>query len=567
MIKIHNLTVYGDNVEKSVIDFSDGLNIIHGPSNTGKTVVLKCIDAALGASTWPLTGTGYTTIALTLLSNNQTIRLERKDGENRIHVTSNNTFDEYSLSRDTKSPSFNEYMMDLIGIDKNIKIIKNKACERQALTWRSIAHLFYLDRNRITSEKTMLMDANNSKIPTLTTLNYLYNGETFEKMVSKKKETETAATRKFIEKTIREKNKELMNLSIKGAQYNENIYEMLSKIDEYSKEITIMCSKRNELTDKITKNEKQLTEDTINYDSYHNLMNMYHTDLKRINFIADGIINEPKTCEIISCPICNSKVQYDSNNDILSSSFENYDRITTKIKGLTTTMESISIKIKQLEEMSKKLKKERNELDASLDDVKNKYNSTTIELKKYEDEKKKTERYKYTSQILEEFESKLEDYPIVKYEEFKIESNCDKTLFDDLTSCVSKADGFVFKSNSISIENCDIIRDGRKKSIEGAGYNGILNAMMVASVSDLLSKYEKHPTSFLMIDSPITDFEESENKTDITSGLFRYFIDISNKHQIIIAENRPIPKIDSMNVIEFSKNDTGRYGFLLSCRN
>ena len=41
---IKSLIISGENKRTSTLNFDEGLNIIYGPSNTGKTYVLKCID-------------------------------------------------------------------------------------------------------------------------------------------------------------------------------------------------------------------------------------------------------------------------------------------------------------------------------------------------------------------------------------------------------------------------------------------------------------------------------------------------------------------------------------------
>lgn len=41
---IERLTVTGVGKKDSTIELSNGVNIIYGPSNTGKTYIVKCID-------------------------------------------------------------------------------------------------------------------------------------------------------------------------------------------------------------------------------------------------------------------------------------------------------------------------------------------------------------------------------------------------------------------------------------------------------------------------------------------------------------------------------------------
>ena len=54
------LVVSGPKLPDAVINLNDGVNIIYGPSNTGKTYIIKCIDYLFGAGTVPIDeGSGY----------------------------------------------------------------------------------------------------------------------------------------------------------------------------------------------------------------------------------------------------------------------------------------------------------------------------------------------------------------------------------------------------------------------------------------------------------------------------------------------------------------------------
>ena len=45
---LEKLTVSGGGHLNSIIEFQDGLNLIIGPSNTGKSLIMDCIDYAFG---------------------------------------------------------------------------------------------------------------------------------------------------------------------------------------------------------------------------------------------------------------------------------------------------------------------------------------------------------------------------------------------------------------------------------------------------------------------------------------------------------------------------------------
>lgn len=45
---LKKLTVSGGGHEDSILNFSNGLNLIIGPSNTGKSLIMDCIDYVFG---------------------------------------------------------------------------------------------------------------------------------------------------------------------------------------------------------------------------------------------------------------------------------------------------------------------------------------------------------------------------------------------------------------------------------------------------------------------------------------------------------------------------------------
>jgi len=51
--KVNKLILTGESVESKSVTFKKGLNVLVGPSNTGKTYVFQCIDFVLGRSKPP----------------------------------------------------------------------------------------------------------------------------------------------------------------------------------------------------------------------------------------------------------------------------------------------------------------------------------------------------------------------------------------------------------------------------------------------------------------------------------------------------------------------------------
>ena len=91
---IEKLMVSGGGHHTSVIDFKPGLNFILGPSNTGKSLVMDCLDYMFGftpkknePSKIVDNNNGYEWITLQLATSHGTVILERKIGDSKITVS------------------------------------------------------------------------------------------------------------------------------------------------------------------------------------------------------------------------------------------------------------------------------------------------------------------------------------------------------------------------------------------------------------------------------------------------------------------------------------------------
>lgn len=84
---IKSVTAKGSGKKDSTVDLRPGLNIIRGRSNTGKTVIIKCIDFCFGSKLKPFDDSfGYTTIEMKLHTGKGDITISRSLGKNQVDV-------------------------------------------------------------------------------------------------------------------------------------------------------------------------------------------------------------------------------------------------------------------------------------------------------------------------------------------------------------------------------------------------------------------------------------------------------------------------------------------------
>lgn len=165
---ISSITVAGHPTRRdSSVGFESGLNVIYGPSNSGKSWVLQCIDYVFGlkADEFVLDeNSGYTEVRMGVRTAQGSLTLSRSIGEgaNNIEVSSTDPRIEsgvYKRQSSGRSPLLSSVWLKLIGYDapENLKIIKNQNLETQALTWRTFWHALYADEDRISTKKQILL--------------------------------------------------------------------------------------------------------------------------------------------------------------------------------------------------------------------------------------------------------------------------------------------------------------------------------------------------------------------------------------------------------------------------
>ena len=130
---IEKIIVTGSGKTDSIIELSNGVNIIYGPSNTGKTYIVKCIDYMFGSEREPIDiSTGYQYIKIIVRTQCGTITMSRKIGENKIEVSSNDNnvpSGKYATkaSRTNYDKTINSVWLSLIGKGQILRPTPNTA--------------------------------------------------------------------------------------------------------------------------------------------------------------------------------------------------------------------------------------------------------------------------------------------------------------------------------------------------------------------------------------------------------------------------------------------------------
>lgn len=590
---IEKIIVIDDIGNDSLVELSKGVNIVYGPSNTGKTCIIKCIDYMFGSDVKPIDDKRYVEVKIIVKTENGTISMCRKIGSSKINVISDIEIIKSGIysakaNKNKHENTINFVWLSLIGIHDKHLIIKNENCDKQILSIRNFSHIFMITETRIISERSIILsEQNTSNTATISSLIFLLYGDDFssKKPLDNKniKEAKKNAIRKYISNELSDLTKRSDELKKKieenkDVDIEQEIKNTMSKIVEHEKKLNEFMEKNQTILLELHQKNELLSECNMLFNRYKILDSQYDADLKRLNFIVDGKINFDENY-LPTCPFCDKEVTMNEENvmDFIEAAKSEYRKIQLQSKDLKKAMKDICLEKNSLEKEIEELilKKEATEeiietkLVAQISILNDK-------IFKY----KEVIKYRSEIEILEKI-SKQKTLDIAENDsidsedesKFKVKQYLKDDFINTLTEGIKN---FLEKSNyekevlvNFDKIDMDVIINDKSKKLNGKGYNAYLNSVFAIILSQYMSMNAKYPPNLLILDSPILSLKEKETEKPsekMRDFLFKNIVENKKDIQTIVIENE-IPDIDykDSKIIHFTKDEeNGRYGFLLN---
>ncbi len=598
---IDKLVVSGGGHQNSVIDFKAGLNLIIGPSNTGKSLVMDCIDYAFGFTpkvTRPSkivdNNNGYEVVTLHLKTASGTVILERKIGDTKIAVSGTDPsieHDSYSTSNNAKK-NINSVFLSLLGIDKEHKVLSSESGSTQKVTWRSMLHLFFMRQADVARETSALMAPGGiGKTASPAVLLYLLTGQDANNLEKPEDPEISKAKKKALMVYIRDKAERLTSrreeleelLASSGdANFQEVVEEMRKEIADLQKKLDSASLESQQLMSEIYEQNGKLSECNTVVHNFSVLHQQYQSDIRRLGFIVDGKIHMANTPSKKHCPFCDSEITVKPTPQYLDASVAELDKIKVHLAELSEAQRSIDKQRSSIVENIKTLETRKQEIDSLISD------QLQPQLSAFQEQlEKKLQTMQLSSELniirqneiqykSELFEKETEETPenpkynIFGYYDYDLVHGFEKKLIEMLKA--SKIGGAT--TARLNMKNFDVEINSFSKAVSmGGGFCGILNTIIAYTMSAYIIEKGGKAPGFFASDSSLTQLSEAEHISQgdtIKQNFVQYLVDHALERQIIIVEQKKrmpfIPKEDTdtgVHIIEFTRNkNSGRYGFL-----
>lgn len=582
--------------KESKIDFIDGFNLVHGPSNTGKTLILKSIDFLFGAEKFEgLPNQKYLEMEIDCKPGIIKLRRNIDENKSKVHVTSNvSGIESGEYSTGHAKQSLSDLLLRIIGIEEQpIKIVRNEDFKTQNLTWRTFLHMFFLKESEILREESILAAKPNSANTAFrSALLFLITGQNQDHLEREESpeniKLKNQAIKNYVNRKLEEISKIESQISepiqrIDKQDIEKQLHEALLQINYNNSKLTQLVDENRILTKKNNALFNKREENSLSIRNFRELVNQYKIDASRLSLILDGQEAFHNHKNEKTCPFCDSKIidGYDSFD--LDNVVREYENLKIKSDDLEATISFLVDEERSIDSELEKNQNVINENSAQINEILNpsirkleatikEYSAFLKLLTEKETLQKMGDNWIQDLSSMDDKELSDNKYkPIDRYPR-----NFFSTMANILTNLLDTCSFPNLSTARFDKSTLDVVINGETKASQGKGYRAYLNSIVALATQNYLYEYGVYTTPLFIVDTPLLGLDEiiqehngdAANVSNMRLSFYKYLIEIGNQRQVIVIDNnKDLPEInfeqENIHNIEFTKSKTfGRYGFL-----
>lgn len=606
---LRRLSLHSTTEPIAEVHFNDGLNVISGSSDTGKSFIVSAIDYMLGASDLQQVDElpAYNRMLLQFDFKNgddrqsRTLSRDLKGGRIDLHE---GFIDSPSDSRaiQTLSPkasgksvnNLSSYLLESLGLT-NVLLRTSKLNATRSLSFRDLAHVSIIDETRMQSRQPPMYT---SGMPIHRTVErslfkFLLDGSDDSGLMEIPPPKEIKAL-EGVRSELLDRVVAVLGSDLPGMNPDEataQLARLSSAIDRYSGDMSDavdardgVAAERLEVRQQIDRSQGELASLRETYNRFMLLAQQYDSDLERLEMIREGGTLLAWANHDV-CVLCGAAPEHqDWSNHQASevvSLTEAVDAEVEKIRQLAAdlaeTIRSTRIRaraireeITQARERSGNLTGQLAALDASLKPRRAELGRMITERSNLEQMLLTHRQVRAVERIRAEFadeagESEPQSMPVPS-----------AAMLDDYCGIVgSTLSAWRMRgATAVRIDgtSADLVVGGRPRSGRGKGVRALQHAAFTVGLLRFCANHQRPFPGFVVIDSPLVTYrepdhdpvfdDEASSKSTVAESFYSNLL-LSSEAQIVVMENvdPPAQLIPSLNWIEFTANaKTGRYG-------
>lgn len=603
---ISRITLMGTGVPNAEVRFRTGLNVVSGPSDTGKTFIFQCIDFMFGASKSPkpvpeAAPYDLVQIALCQEDDEAEIILERsiKGGDFNFYDQNGAKQTLGRKHRDGATDTVSNLLLTLSRLSgKTVRT--NKRGTTRSFSFRDLARLILVNEETIIRELSpiySLRGGYTSRPVESSVFRLLLTGSDDASVISKEdikiargKQQGKAEVLEILLDRTKQKLSEL-NLAGNVTEWRQQFTQAEALHADASEELAAeqkavapLEDKRRTVWTHLRQLESRKDVLTELQQRFQLLQQQYASDLRRLEAIAEAGTRLAQMKEE-RCPVCGSVAEHHEHthrlpdaapDNVATACLAEANKIRVLLGDLQSTRQSNDAEIDRITSIGKEAQLDLKAITDELNDrIRPRMNGALQKLKNSE-----SERDTYRAAL--DIHTRAEELTVLLHEvkNLKQEKNSEgestRVGADEAEDFCQEVE-YLLKAwhfpdlgrVTFSEDEQDIIISGRGRTSHGKGVRAIAHAAFNLALMRLcLDESLPHP-GLVVIDSPLVvyrepDTDEGEFSRDVKDAFYRSIADEFQNAQVIIFENEDPPHdLDgAINVIRFTGASHGRRGFI-----
>lgn len=607
---LRSLALVGPGRASAEVTLARGLNVIAGPSDSGKSFIAQCLDYALGGGAAPKEipeADGYSSVILNIEANSdqRAYSLERSLRGGEVVCKTDGRPDRVLAAKHEggKEDTVSHFLLELSGLGSRM-VRTNEQGKRRPLSFRDIARLVLIDEETVIKEDSPVLSGQfTSKTVESGVFRLLLTG-TDDSAIIEREDPKVAkgrqdgkvellegllkATRERLAavgevRSLSEERERLTRIddSIQTALVERNVAQA-SVVPLQTKRSAAWAALKAVESKRVVLSELQTRFDLLGQQ--------YESDLRRLGAIAEASVRLDQLKEE-RCPMCGALAEHQHHEhpkaspalpDVSKACRAEAAKTFKLLQDLQTTRAANAAEVEQLRATRDTRQAELDAISYELKELMEQL--VDVASNRVDELRARAERSRRALEQLERIQE-LEEL----LQEANKRKKRQKTDIAGAAVSTAQADPFSREVEtllrawhfpdldrvSFSENDQDVVISGRARKSHGKGVRAITRAAFHLALLRLCIKDERPFPNFVLIDSPLLVYEAPDaGERTFPQDVKKHFwdsvkADFTDAQVVIIENKNQVPDDETLgdvNVIRFTGNDQGRRGFVPEAR-
>lgn len=602
--QLRRLTLVGRGVPNAEVQFREGLNVVSGPSDTGKTFIVQCIDYMLGGKNVPESipeAAPYETVrlALDVLDDGDEIVLERSIHGGDFRLVSHGQVDQHLSAKHSSNDknSVSQYLLGLSALTEK-KVRTNKQGKTREVSFRDLARLILVDEETIISKTSPILTGQYTTGTAESAIfRLLLTGVDDSSLISsedpKVAKGRQAGKVEMLDLLLQQTRGRVAEMKLPGdvQEWQSQLAQIETLFEVAQKELAVeqqnaalLEGRRRAELGVLRKHESRAGVLRELQRRFTLLEQQYLSDLRRLESISEagarlGQMNEER------CPVCGAMAEHQEHEhqkaeaaleDVAASCRAEATKIRMLISDLQLTRAANDREIARIDELAIQVKDRVRVVATQLSEMlKPRVEIALLRLRESQSTRDTYRRALELHGRANELQGLLANLEFVtpgkgaELESARVRSDEAEAFSQEVESLLRAWHFPGLNRVTFSEGDQDIVISGRTRASHGKGVRAIAHAAFnLALLKSCLKGEMPHP-GFVLIDSPLVVYREPDTdeggfSNDVKDAFYRSIAEDFRASQVIIFENEDPPSDlgADANIIRFTGASHGRQGFI-----